>query len=99
MRYAKVFCRFFITRIKRSFRFLMRFCVNARGMAASSKLKTKSAAKKDIAASYNRPKDFNGRQYTGMAIGRTHHWDYDKADWKEKKIAPDKWEFAYSTIK
>ena len=47
---------------------------------------------KNLSESYNKPKDFEGRQYTGMAIGRTHHWNYDKADWKE-------WEFAYSTMK
>jgi hypothetical protein len=62
----------------------------------------KTAAKKsgkDIAASYNRHKEFNGRQYTGMAVGRTHHWHYDRSDWKEKKVTPEKWEFAYSTTK
>lgn len=50
-------------------------------------------------ASYNRVKDYQGRQYTGMTIGRTHHWLYDKSDWKEKKVTPEKWEFAYSTTK
>lgn len=54
---------------------------------------------KDIAASYNRFKEFKGRRYTGMAVGRTHHWYYDKSDWKEKKITPDKWEFTYTTVK
>lgn len=55
--------------------------------------------KKNIADSYNETKEFKGQQYTGMAIGRTHHWKYDKADWKEKKVTPDKWEFTYSTMK
>jgi len=55
--------------------------------------------KQNIAASYNRYKEFEGRQYTGMAIGRTHRWHYDRADWKEKKVTPEKWEFAYSTVK
>jgi hypothetical protein len=54
---------------------------------------------KDIAASYNRYKKFGGKQYTGMTIGRTHHWYYDRSDWKEKKVEPDKWEFTYSTTK
>lgn len=61
-------------------------------------LNRKSAAK-TVATSYNRYKEYNGRQYTGMTIGRTHHWYYDRSDWKEKKVTPDKWEFAYSTIK
>ncbi|HZS45556.1 MAG TPA: hypothetical protein VFC63_10670 [Blastocatellia bacterium] len=56
-------------------------------------------SRKNIAESYNRRKDFEGRQYTGMTVGRTHHWYYDKSDWKEKKVTPDKWEFVYSTTK
>jgi hypothetical protein len=51
------------------------------------------------ADSYNRMKEYEGRQYTGMAIGRTHHWYYDQSDWKEKKLTPDKWEFTYATTK
>ncbi len=50
-------------------------------------------------ASYNRFKEHDGRRYTGMTVGRTHHWLYDKSDWKEKKVTPEKWEFAYSTTK
>lgn len=53
----------------------------------------------DIAESYNRPKQFNGKQYTGMEVGRTHKWYYDQGEWKERKIAPDKWEFTYSVTK
>jgi hypothetical protein len=26
-------------------------------------------------------------------------WYYDKGEWKEKKIAPDKWEFSYNVRK
>jgi hypothetical protein len=52
-----------------------------------------------IAESYNRIKKYEGRQYTGMTIGRTHRWYYDKSDWKEKKLTPEKWEFTYATTK
>lgn len=55
--------------------------------------------KKDIGASYNSFKEFEGQRYTGMKVGRTHHWYYDKGDWKEKKVTPQKWELSYSTIK
>jgi hypothetical protein len=61
--------------------------------------KEKSRASKNAAASYNRYKKFNGKQHTGMAVGRTHYWKYDRSNWKEKKITPDKWEFTYSTTK
>jgi hypothetical protein len=63
---------------------------------------TDSAAKtagKDIAEGYNRYKMYNGTQYTGMAVGRRHKWYYDKGEWKERKIRPDKWEFTYAVTK
>jgi hypothetical protein len=59
----------------------------------------KADNQKDIAASYNKAKTFNGRQYTGMKIGRSHKWFYDQGEWKERKIAPDDWEFTYAVTK
>jgi hypothetical protein len=56
-------------------------------------------AKKDVAASYNKFKMFGGKQYTGMAIGRSHKWYYDKGTWKEKKITPDTWQIHYEVTK
>lgn len=61
--------------------------------------KTGNGSGKDYSKSYNRYKEYKGKRYTGMTIGRTHRWYYDKSDWKEKKITPDKWEFTYSTTK
>src|ERR1700761_9518582 len=62
--------------------------------------KTKTAAKKkDLSATYNRYKKFGGQQYTGMQIGRGHHWHYDEGDWKETKITPDLWEISYAVTK
>ena len=55
--------------------------------------------RKNISDSYNEYKDFEGKKYTGMRVGGTHQWYYDKGEWKEKKIAPDKWEFTYATNK
>jgi hypothetical protein len=57
------------------------------------------AVKKDIAETYNEFKKFEGKQYTGMKVGRTHKWYYDQGEWKEKKITPDKWEFNYAVTK
>src|SRR5919109_1497151 len=59
----------------------------------------KNELKKDISKTYNEYKEFEGRKYTGMKVGGTHHWYYDLGEWKEKKIAPDKWEFTYATNK
>jgi len=54
---------------------------------------------RDISESYNEFKKFEGKQYTGMKVGGSHKWYYDKGEWKEKKITPDKWEFNYAVTK
>ena len=59
----------------------------------------KSEIKKDISNAYNEYKEFEGKQYTGMKVGRSHKWYYDRGEWKEKKITPDKWEFTYAVNK
>jgi hypothetical protein len=61
--------------------------------------KKKPAPKKDLSAGYNKFKEFNGKLYTGVQIGRGHHWNYDKGDWKETKITPDLWEVSYAVTK
>ena len=55
--------------------------------------------KKNLSDSYNRYKIHEGRQYTGMQIGRSHKWYYDKGEWKETKITPDLWRIFYSVTK
>jgi hypothetical protein len=55
--------------------------------------------KNDISKTYNELKEFEGKQYTGMKVGGSHKWYYNKGEWKEKKITPDKWEFTYDVIK
>src|SRR5688572_2574609 len=50
-------------------------------------------------ASYNRFKEFEGKRYTGMAVGRRHKWRYDAGEWTERKVTPDKWDFQYSVVK
>ena len=54
---------------------------------------------KELSASYNEFKDFEGQQYTGMKVGRSHTWHYDKGEWKETKITPDLWEISYAVTK
>src|SRR5215216_1641772 len=48
---------------------------------------------------YDEVKHYGGQQYTGMAIGRSHKWYYDKGDWRETKITPDLWEISYAVTK
>lgn len=59
----------------------------------------KKAAKKDLSASYNMFKEHEGKQYTGMQVGRSHKWYYDKGEWKETKITPDLWRIFYAVTK
>lgn len=65
----------------------------------SKKKKKNSAVKKDIAATYNEFKEFEGQQYTGMKVGRSHKWNYDKGVWKETKMTPDLWKIEYAVVK
>jgi hypothetical protein len=58
-----------------------------------------SPASSSRTSSYNRFKSFNGVQYTGMRVGRSHKWYYDKGEWKETKITPDLWEISYAVTK
>lgn len=59
----------------------------------------KKALERDIAATYNEFKEFEGKRYTGMKVGRSHKWNYDKGVWKETKITPDEWEISYAVNK
>jgi hypothetical protein len=72
---------------------------SSRVKKADKKIARKSPLKKSISDSYNRHKEFQGRQYTGMQIGRSHKWYYDKGEWKETKITPDLWRIFYSVTK
>jgi hypothetical protein len=64
---------------------------------ASAKRTSKPA--KDLSRSYNEFKEFEGHQYTGMRVGRSHKWNYDQGVWKETKITPDLWEISYQVTK
>lgn len=50
-------------------------------------------------SAYDRFKEFEGKKYTGMKIGRSHKWYYDKGEWREKKITPDQWQIHYAVTK
>src|SRR5213595_662013 len=65
---------------------------------SSTKQRTREA-KSDLAISYNEFKEHEGQRYTGMKIGRSHKWYYDKGEWKEKKITPDLWQISYAVTK
>lgn len=44
-------------------------------------------------------KVFNDQKYSGMAVGGEHHWIYPDGAWDEKKVAPDRWEFMFKSLK
>jgi hypothetical protein len=49
--------------------------------------------------SYDRVKVAGRRRYTGMAVGRSHHWDYPDGVWVEKKVSPDQWSIRFTSLK
>lgn len=52
-----------------------------------------------MALTYDDLKEFNGEEYTGMPVGGQHTWIYPNGLWREQKVAPDKWEFTFASIK
>src|SRR5438874_442441 len=69
------------------------------GAKRSSTKRSTNEAKSDLAVSYNEFKEHEGQRYTGMKIGRSHKWYYDRGEWKEKKITPDLWQIGYAVNK
>jgi hypothetical protein len=60
----------------------------------------KSAARsRSAAVSYDQFKEYEGRKYTGMKIGRSHKWHYDRGEWRETKVTPDLWKISYAVTK
>jgi hypothetical protein len=48
---------------------------------------------------YDDLKQFGAGTYSGMAIGGEHTWLYPDGLWKERKVAPDRWTFTFSSPK
>ena len=67
--------------------------------SSPSRRTTKKKSESDPAVSYNDFKEFEGRRYTGMKVGRSHKWYYDQGEWKETKITPDLWQISYAVTK
>jgi hypothetical protein len=77
-------------------------CFRNREEGRTMKAKThgdKRALEADVAATYEAFKEFEGRRYTGMRVGRGHKWNYDPGVWTEKKVTPDQWEIHYAVNK
>jgi hypothetical protein len=73
---------------------------NKNGSARAGARKKNGAARATPPlASYDAFKEYKGKRYTGMKVGRGHKWKYDAGEWTEKKVTPDKWEFSYSVTK
>ncbi len=48
---------------------------------------------------YDDIKEFRGEKYMGMPVGGQHRWVYPRGVWRERKVAPDRWEFTFSSMK
>lgn len=49
--------------------------------------------------SYSAKKEHEGKSYTGMRVGGIHRWDYPDGTWHERKVEPQKWQFAFASHK
>ena len=65
----------------------------------TQRVHTKLAVEKAQATTYDQFKEFEGKKYTGMKVGGRHKWYYEKGEWKEVKVAPDRWQFTYAVPK
>jgi hypothetical protein len=59
----------------------------------------RSTGNRSAGGSYDAFKEYKGKRYTGMKVGRGHKWDYAAGEWVEKKLTPDEWEFRYAVPK
>ena len=48
---------------------------------------------------YDNFKTHENKIYTGMRVGGSHDWNYTNGKWYETKEAPDRWSFAFDSIK
>jgi len=48
---------------------------------------------------YDDLKEFGGKVYSGMPVGGEHRWEYPDGIWLERKVAPDRWTFTFSSLK
>src|SRR5262249_7860714 len=66
---------------------------------SSSKPRRKPTSRAKTTVTYDEFKEHEGQRYTGMKVGRSHKWNYDQGEWKEKKITPDLWQIAFDVTK
>jgi len=69
------------------------------GKSSPPRRTKKKSSESDPGVSYDEFKTHEGRRYTGMKVGRSHKWYYDKGEWKETKITPDLWQISYAVTK
>lgn len=67
-------------------------------MPSKRKIEQK-ALEKEASQTYDEFKEFEGRRYTGVKIGRGHKWNYDQGVWKETKLTPEEWKIEFHVTK
>lgn len=69
-----------------------------RSTSSATRARRKSS-RSDTAVSYDDLKEYEGRKYTGLKIGRSHKWHYDEGEYKEARVTPDLWQISYAVTK
>jgi hypothetical protein len=49
--------------------------------------------------SYDDEKSYGSAKYHGMKVGGIHRWTYPDGKWQERKVAPDRWEVGFTSLK
>ncbi|MGC4234237.1 MAG: hypothetical protein QM594_14760 [Niabella sp.] len=61
--------------------------------------KTGKRTSRSKVGDYNAFKEYKGKVYTSMQVGRSHKWNYDSGVWQERKITPNQWDITFSVAK
>jgi hypothetical protein len=48
---------------------------------------------------YEDEKEFAGKSYRGMKVGGSHLWTYPEGKWTERKLTPQRWDVAFTSLK
>lgn len=48
---------------------------------------------------YSDEKTYGSAKYHGMKVGGRHFWTYPDGQWTERKVAPDRWEVSFTSLK
>lgn len=67
-------------------------------MARSRRDKPGGAARVGMSY-YDDEKSYGSAKFHGMKVGGVHRWTYPDGQWQERKLAPDRWDLTFTSLK